>query len=79
MLSKFRSSFAARTLLTAAAASTLVVAASGCLVVSGKSVDERGTLITQNTLHQIEPGVTTESWLIATLGEPENRHQHQNE
>ncbi|MBT8485358.1 MAG: hypothetical protein HKO59_00155 [Phycisphaerales bacterium] len=44
--------------------------ASGCLVVSGKSIDEHGTLVTANTLSQIEPGVTTEAWVLATLGEP---------
>ncbi|MCZ6836208.1 MAG: hypothetical protein O7G85_10575 [Planctomycetota bacterium] len=47
--------------------------ASGCLIVSGKSTKESGTRISNTTLGQIEPGVTTESWLIATLGEPDRR------
>ena len=40
---------------------------------SGKSIDESGVRVSQTTMNQIEPGVTTESWLIATLGEPTER------
>jgi hypothetical protein len=42
----------------------------GCLITSGNSTEEYGTRITGQTLSQIEPGVTTEAWLKATLGDP---------
>lgn len=47
-----------------------VATAGGCLVVSGTSIDERGTAISSQTLRQVEPGVTTEAWVRAVLGEP---------
>jgi hypothetical protein len=50
-----------------------VALTSGCLVMSGKSVDESGVKVSSDTLRQIEPGVTTEAWLLATLGEPTER------
>ena len=50
-----------------------VIAASGCLIVSGKSVNESGTKISSSTLKQIEEGHTTEAWLVATLGAPDCR------
>ena len=49
-------------------ASTLLLG--GCLVTSGKSIDERGVRISQQTLDQVELGTTTESWLRAALGAP---------
>jgi hypothetical protein len=45
----------------------------GCLVMSGKSIDESGVRVTASTLGQVEPGRTTGAWLIATLGEPTAR------
>jgi hypothetical protein len=51
----------------------VVTTASGCLIVSGKSVDESGTKISSETMRQIEVGKTTEAWLVATLGEPDCR------
>ncbi len=57
--------------ITVALALTAFVAgAAGCLVVSGKSIEERGTFVSSRTLEQIEPGVTTEAWVLAVLGEP---------
>jgi outer membrane protein assembly factor BamE (lipoprotein component of BamABCDE complex) len=49
-------------------ASTLAM--TGCLIMSGKSIDESGTRVTHNTLNQVETGVTTEAWVRATLGAP---------
>lgn len=42
----------------------------GCLVVSGKHIDETGVKLSGSTLMQVEPGVTTGDWLMASLGEP---------
>ncbi|MHC5028229.1 MAG: hypothetical protein ACYTGR_15865 [Planctomycetota bacterium] len=50
-----------------------VIAASGCLVVSGSSFDQSGVKVSAVTTGQIEAGVTTEDWIIATLGEPSTR------
>ncbi len=61
-----------RTLLSVAAAS-VIAAASGCLVISGSSSHETGVRVSQHTLAQIDPGTTTESWILATLGEPTER------
>jgi outer membrane protein assembly factor BamE (lipoprotein component of BamABCDE complex) len=44
---------------------------SGCLVTSKSSVSESGTQISSPTLQQITLGETTEAWLVATLGEPD--------
>jgi len=46
---------------------------SGSLVTSGKNVEERGVQIAEPTLAQVETGKTTETWLIATVGEPTSR------
>ena len=62
-----------RPLIAALPLAALVLAASGCLVVSSKSIDESGVRVTSATLDQIEPGVTTEAWIVATLGEPTAR------
>lgn len=48
----------------------LVMAAGGCLVMKGKSVQETGVRVSQSTLAQITPGETTQAWLLAVLGEP---------
>jgi len=45
----------------------------GCLVTSGSSITESGMEVSSTTLDQIEVGRTTESWLIAALGEPSHR------
>jgi outer membrane protein assembly factor BamE (lipoprotein component of BamABCDE complex) len=45
----------------------------GCLVTSSNQVQTRGTQVSPATLRQVEPGETTESWLLATLGEPSER------
>ena len=45
----------------------------GCLIMKGSSVDESGVKVGPSTLSQIEPGQTTESWLLAALGEPSRR------
>ena len=60
-------------IITGILLASFVSFASGCLIISGKSVNESGTLISSATLNQIEPGHTTEAWLIAMLGEPDRR------
>lgn len=46
---------------------------SGCLISKANSTREQGVKVSQSTLNQVKPGETTESWLIATLGEPTSR------
>jgi hypothetical protein len=46
----------------------------GCLITSSKQVKETGTPVSSNTLRQVEPGVTTTDWLLATLGPPTSRN-----
>ncbi len=55
---------------TVVSSSLALIALSGCLVMSGKSVDECGVTISNETLNQIVVGETSEAWLLATLGEP---------
>ena len=57
-------------ILTGVALTAFVFAASGCLITTGSSINEYGTLVTQKTLDQIVLGATSEAWVIATLGEP---------
>ena len=45
----------------------------GCLVVTGSSYHESGVKVTPTTLDRIELGTTTETWVIAALGEPTER------
>lgn len=59
-----------RQLLTTTLAAGFLLAGTGCLVVSGDAIEERGVKVTGATLDQIEVGVTTEDWLLAALGEP---------
>jgi len=69
MYAKFRPvSFCAAMLLGG-----LCLTQTGCLVTSGSSITESGMEVSGSTLDQIEVGRTTESWLIATLGEPSQR------
>jgi len=62
-----------RKLLIGALMGGFVALASGCLITSGKTIDESGVRITSSTLDQVVPGETTESWLVATLGQPTER------
>ena len=45
----------------------------GCLVTSGSNVQEEGIRVSAATMQAVEPGQTTEAWLIAALGEPTAR------
>jgi len=51
----------------------LLFSLAGCLINSSSSVNETGRLVSDSTLQQIEPGKTTQEWLVATLGEPTSR------
>lgn len=42
----------------------------GCLIGASSSIDERGTPVDASVAARIEPGTTTEAWLISTLGAP---------
>lgn len=50
-----------------------VATSAGCLVMSGKSVEQHGVQISRSTLDQVELGTTSETWLVATLGDPAER------
>lgn len=60
-------------LLTMLALTCFLIGASGCLITSASRVDESGVRVSPQTLEQVEPGETTEQWLVATLGEPTAR------
>ncbi len=51
----------------------LLFITSGCLLTSHNSVDESGVAVGDSTLRQVRVGETTDSWLLATLGEPTSR------
>jgi hypothetical protein len=63
----------ARHLIVVSAAAGFLAVAGGCLIVSGKSVEESGIKVSATTLSQVQPGETTEAWLIAALGPPSAR------
>ena len=44
--------------------------AGGCLISSDSSQHRSGTYVSDETLHQIDPGKTTSGWVRATLGPP---------
>jgi hypothetical protein len=52
---------------------SLLFVASGCLLTSSNKVNESGVKVGAATLRQVEPGKTTEGWLLATLGPPTTR------
>lgn len=62
-------------ILAALGFAAFILTASGCLVVSGSSTYESGVKITPTTLERIVVGQTTEAWVIATLGEPSERNE----
>lgn len=55
----------------------VVLAATGCLVMGGKSVKygPHGAMVSEDTLEQIERGRASKSKLVALLGEPSNKQQ----
>lgn len=54
----------------AAALAATCFALGGCLIGARSSVDERGTPVDGTVLARIEPGQTTEDWVISALGAP---------
>ncbi len=53
---------------TLAAAAVLF---SGCTVItSHEATRYSGRVVAEENLHRIQPGETTEAWIVATLGEP---------
>jgi hypothetical protein len=45
----------------------------GCLVGGSSSVKRSGTYVADSTLNRIEPGKTEAAWVMATLGQPNER------
>ena len=62
-----------RQVLASLLLTSFVLAAGGCLVVSAKDISESGVAVSSNTFDQIVPGQTTEAWVVATLGQPDDR------
>ncbi len=56
-----------------AVGAAVCLAAGGCLIVTGNTRHETGVRVSDSTLSQVEPGKTTEAWLLASLGEPTAR------
>ena len=48
----------------------MLIGSAGCLVGSNSHIKREGTYISETTFRQIEPGKTTSSWVMATLGTP---------
>jgi outer membrane protein assembly factor BamE (lipoprotein component of BamABCDE complex) len=51
--------------------SLLLLTNSGCLVASDSKQERIGNYVEESTFGQIEPGKTTEKWVVATIGEPD--------
>src|SRR5581483_7937534 len=47
----------------------------GCLVGSSNQVTRSGNYISDSTFNQIQPGKTSASWVLATLGPPTSKTQ----
>lgn len=62
-----------RTIAFDLAVALCIFCLTGCLITSSKQVKETGTPVSSTTLRQVEPGVTTKDWLLATLGPPTSR------
>jgi len=60
-------------IVSLAVAAAVCLAAGGCLIVTGNSRHETGVRVSATTISQVEPGKTTEAWVLATLGEPTSR------
>lgn len=60
----------ARRITLGLACSACLLLSGGCLISSSNSVEESGIKITDSTLNRIEIGKTSEAWLRATLGDP---------
>ena len=47
----------------------------GCLMGGSSHVERSGTYVADATLNKIEPGKTEASWVVATLGQPNEKTQ----
>jgi outer membrane protein assembly factor BamE (lipoprotein component of BamABCDE complex) len=45
----------------------------GCLVGGSSTTRREGSYVSQSTLNEIEPGKTSQAWIVATLGEPTSK------
>lgn len=45
----------------------------GCLISSHSNEDFSGSYVSHRTFNQVEPGVTTVSWVKGTMGEPTSK------
>ena len=48
---------------------------SGCLVSGSANQTRTGKYVGEDTLAKIEPGKTTQGWVVATLGEPSTKNK----
>jgi outer membrane protein assembly factor BamE (lipoprotein component of BamABCDE complex) len=45
----------------------------GCLVSTSSQQERSGNYVAETTFDQIEPGKTTDKWIIATIGQPDTK------
>ncbi len=64
---------AVRPLAAGASLLFMTVFLTGCLYTGGRTVRTVGPRISESAVRAIAPGVTTDEWLVATFGEPNNR------
>jgi outer membrane protein assembly factor BamE (lipoprotein component of BamABCDE complex) len=48
---------------------------SGCLISGSSHSKQTGAYVSPSTFNQVEPGVTTEEWVLASFGQPTSRSQ----
>jgi outer membrane protein assembly factor BamE (lipoprotein component of BamABCDE complex) len=52
-----------------------LVGLNGCLIGTNTKVERQGTYVAPETLSKIEPGKTPQKWVVATLGEPNEKNE----
>lgn len=53
--------------------SGVLLSTTGCLVMGSASQKRTGKYVSETTMEKISPGETTAGWVLATLGEPDQR------
>jgi len=71
--------FSTRLMKTALSVTVLagMLSLSGCIVTAHSREDETGVRISDSTLQQIEPGLTTKEWVKSALGAPSRKDSFQ--
>jgi hypothetical protein len=67
-----------RALILILVPAAIAATSTGCLVGSSNRVERSGSYVPDSTFDQIEPGQTGGAWLVATLGQPNDRSRVDN-